>query len=144
MAFDFSGTQQVMSSVFVWLIIQSLNFFPLLTLYFPCRKEARIVVDGALKAEVKEPPGPVRALHLTSPLVLGASVDYRDGFVGCIRAMLLNGQLVDLKRFAQYGLYGEWSKLNYWVLLYFYMTSAYPLSNSHLLLCFRCEPGMYW
>ncbi|XP_034248929.1 neurexin-4 isoform X1 [Thrips palmi] len=70
------------------------------------RKEARIVVDGALKAEVKEPPGPVRALHLTSSLVLGASVDYRDGFVGCIRAMLLNGQLVDLKRFARYGLYG--------------------------------------
>lgn len=36
-----------------------------------CRKEARIVVDGALKAEVREPPGPVRALHLTSDLVLG-------------------------------------------------------------------------
>ncbi|XP_026281796.1 neurexin-4 isoform X1 [Frankliniella occidentalis] len=70
------------------------------------RKEARIVVDGALKAEVREPPGPVRALHLTSPLVLGASVDYRDGFVGCIRAMLLNGQLQDLRRVAQFGLYG--------------------------------------
>jgi hypothetical protein len=36
-----------------------------------CRKEARIVVDGALKAEVREPPGPVRALHLTSDLVVG-------------------------------------------------------------------------
>jgi hypothetical protein len=35
------------------------------------RKEARIVVDGALKAEVREPPGPVRALHLTSDLVVG-------------------------------------------------------------------------
>jgi hypothetical protein len=35
------------------------------------RKEARIVVDGALKAEVREPPGPVRALHLTSYLVVG-------------------------------------------------------------------------
>ena len=64
-------------------------------------------MDGALKAEVKEPPGPVRALHLTSPLVLGASVDYRDGYVGCIRAMLLNGQLQDLKRYAQLGLYGK-------------------------------------
>jgi hypothetical protein len=29
------------------------------------------VLDGALKAEVREPPGPVRALHLDSPLVLG-------------------------------------------------------------------------
>lgn len=39
-----------------------------------CRKEARVVVDGALKAEVREPPGPVRALHLTSDLVIGKSV----------------------------------------------------------------------
>jgi hypothetical protein len=39
------------------------------------RKEARIVVDGALKAEVREPPGPVRALHLTSDLVVG---EYSD------------------------------------------------------------------
>jgi contactin associated protein-like 2 len=37
------------------------------------RKEARLVVDGALKAEVREPPGPVRALHLTSELVMGAA-----------------------------------------------------------------------
>ncbi|XP_053986437.1 neurexin-4 isoform X1 [Hylaeus anthracinus] len=70
------------------------------------RKEARIVVDGALKAEVKEPPGPVRALHLTSDLVVGATTDYRDGYVGCIRALLLNGQLQDLRRFARQGLYG--------------------------------------
>lgn len=33
-----------------------------------------MVVDGALKAEVREPPGPVRALHLTSQLVLGQSL----------------------------------------------------------------------
>lgn len=46
------------------------------------RKEAMIIIDGALKAEVREPPGPVRALHLDSPLVLGASLDYRDGFTG--------------------------------------------------------------
>lgn len=70
------------------------------------RKEARIVVDGALKAEVREPPGPVRALHLTSDLFVGASVDYRDGYVGCIRALLLNGQLVDLRSHAKRGLYG--------------------------------------
>ncbi|XP_071445509.1 neurexin-4 isoform X1 [Hetaerina americana] len=70
------------------------------------RKEARMVVDGALKAEVREPPGPVRALHLTSDLVVGASVEYRDGYVGCIRALLLNGQLADLKSYATRGLYG--------------------------------------
>ncbi|XP_015181762.1 PREDICTED: neurexin-4 isoform X4 [Polistes dominula] len=70
------------------------------------RKEARIVIDGALKNEVREPPGPVRALHLTSDLVIGATVDYRDGFVGCIRALLLNGQLQDIRSYARRGLYG--------------------------------------
>ncbi|XP_059490529.1 neurexin-4 isoform X2 [Neocloeon triangulifer] len=70
------------------------------------RKEARIVVDGALKASVREPPGPVRALHLTSDLVIGSSVDYRDGYVGCIRALLLNGDLVDLRKYAERGIYG--------------------------------------
>ncbi|KAF4517229.1 hypothetical protein B566_EDAN005283 [Ephemera danica] len=70
------------------------------------RKEARIVVDGALKAMVREPAGPVRALHLTSELVIGASVDYRDGYVGCIRALLLNGDMVDLRSYAERGLYG--------------------------------------
>lgn len=70
------------------------------------RKEARLVVDGALKAEVREPPGPVRALFLNSDLVIGATTDYRDGFVGCVRALLLNGQLVDLKSYANRGIYG--------------------------------------
>jgi len=71
------------------------------------RKEARIVVDGALKATVREPPGPVRALHLTSDLTIGSTVDYRDGYVGCIRALLLNGQLTDLRKYAEKGLYGN-------------------------------------
>ncbi|XP_012283135.1 neurexin-4 isoform X1 [Orussus abietinus] len=70
------------------------------------RKEARIVVDGALKNEVREPPGPVRALHLTSDFVVGATTDYRDGYVGCIRALLLNGQLQDLRSPVRRGLYG--------------------------------------
>ncbi|XP_033339316.1 neurexin-4 isoform X1 [Megalopta genalis] len=70
------------------------------------RKEARIVVDGALKNEVREPPGPVRALHLTSDLVVGATTDFRDGYVGCIRALLLNGQLQDLRSYARQSLYG--------------------------------------
>lgn len=75
-------------------------------MHFHYSKEARLVVDGSLKAEVREPPGPVRALHLTSEMVFGATIDYRDGFVGCIRALLLNGQLIDLKSYARRGLYG--------------------------------------
>lgn len=35
------------------------------------RKEARVVVDGSLSAEVRERAGPVRALYLTSQLVIG-------------------------------------------------------------------------
>lgn len=70
------------------------------------RKEARLVVDGSIKSEVREPPGPVRALHLTSDLVIGATTEYRDGYVGCIRALLLNGKMVDLKQHAERGMYG--------------------------------------
>lgn len=70
------------------------------------RKEARLVVDGATKSEVREPPGPVRALYLSSELAIGATLDYQDGFVGCIRALLLNGVLVDLKYYARKKLYG--------------------------------------
>ncbi|CAH1134406.1 unnamed protein product [Ceutorhynchus assimilis] len=70
------------------------------------RKEAMIVVDGSQKAEVREPAGPVRAIHLASALVIGASADYRDGFTGCMRALLINGKHVDLREYARRGLYG--------------------------------------
>ncbi|CAH0552688.1 unnamed protein product [Brassicogethes aeneus] len=69
------------------------------------RKEAMIIVDGAAKAEVREPPGPVRALHLTE-FVIGASIDFRDGYTGCVRALLINGQHIDLRRYARNNLYG--------------------------------------
>nr|CAI5863793.1 unnamed protein product [Callosobruchus analis] len=70
------------------------------------RKEAMLVIDGSLRNELREPPGPVRALHLTSDLVIGATTDYRDGFTGCIRALLINGNPVDLRSYARLGLYG--------------------------------------
>lgn len=70
------------------------------------RKEARLVVDGATKGEVREPPGPVRALYLSSELSIGATLDFQDGFVGCIRALLLNGVLIDLRSYADKKPYG--------------------------------------
>ncbi|KAL0832456.1 hypothetical protein ABMA28_000688 [Loxostege sticticalis] len=70
------------------------------------RKEARVVVDGALKNEIRTPADPARALHLTTALVLGAALDRSDGFVGCLRALLLNGRPVDLVSHARRGLYG--------------------------------------
>lgn len=35
------------------------------------RKGARVVIDGSEKREVREPPGPVLALYLTSPVSVG-------------------------------------------------------------------------
>nr|CAG4648471.1 EOG090X00DN [Polyphemus pediculus] len=70
------------------------------------RKEARMIIDGALKSQIREPPGPIRAMHLTSPLTVGASVDYRDGFVGCMRGLMVNGRHLDMRAAALVGLYG--------------------------------------
>lgn len=70
------------------------------------RREARMIVDGALKSVIREPPGPIRAMNLTSPLVVGATVDYRDGFVGCMRGLMVNGRHLDMRAAALLGLYG--------------------------------------
>lgn len=70
------------------------------------RKEARVVVDGALKNEIRAAKEPARALQLTTGLVLGAALDHKDGFVGCMRALLLNGRPVDLRSYARRGMYG--------------------------------------
>lgn len=71
------------------------------------RKEAFMLVDGGRKSVLKEPTTlPVRAFHLTSDFVVGATVDYRDGFVGCMRALMLNGELQDLRGRAEKGMYG--------------------------------------
>uniref|UniRef100_T1JED8 Neurexin-4 n=1 Tax=Strigamia maritima TaxID=126957 RepID=T1JED8_STRMM len=70
------------------------------------RKEARILVDGSHERVAPEPLGPIRAIHLTSNLVVGATVDYREGYVGCMRSLLLNGQPVPLQTYALKEPYG--------------------------------------
>jgi len=60
------------------------------------RKEAMVVIDGARKITFKEPIGPVRPFKLTSKLYVGATKEYTDGYVGCLRALVLNGVVVDL------------------------------------------------
>lgn len=62
------------------------------------RKEAMIVVDGGSKGRAAEPIGPVRPMRLTSSLFVGATKDFSDGYVGCIRALVLNGVEVDLMK----------------------------------------------
>ncbi|GAB6032060.1 hypothetical protein CHUAL_010426 [Chamberlinius hualienensis] len=70
------------------------------------RKEASVVVDGSIKNTVREPIGASRAIYLTSEFVVGATVDYRDGFVGCMRALMLNGRPIEMNELAKRGLYG--------------------------------------
>ena len=73
------------------------------------RKEAMVVVDGARKGQIKEPIGPVRPMLLDQKLYVGATKDYTDGYVGCIRAMVINGVVADLVGEATknpWGLYG--------------------------------------
>jgi contactin associated protein-like 2 len=55
-----------------------------------------VVVDGARKGQVKEPQGPVRPMLLDKPLFVGAFKNFKDGFVGCIRALVINGVTADL------------------------------------------------
>ena len=61
------------------------------------RKECMVVVDGARKGQFKEPRGPVRPMLLDSGLFVGATRDFSDGFVGCMRALVLNGVNIDLQ-----------------------------------------------
>jgi len=73
------------------------------------RKEAMVVIDGARKGIFAEPIGPVRPFKLTSNLYVGSTKEYTDGFVGCMRALVLNGVPQDLVREVTknwWGLYG--------------------------------------
>ena len=45
-------------------------------------------------------------MHLTSELVIGATVDLRDGFVGCMRGLMVNGRHLDMRAAALANLYG--------------------------------------
>lgn len=70
------------------------------------RKEARIIIDGSQSAEVREKPDRSHALHLPGHLVIGASVDYKEGYVGCLRGFMVNGEPLNLRLRAPPGLYG--------------------------------------
>ena len=71
------------------------------------KKEARLIVDGKLTSDIKTAStGPIIPLNLTSDLVVGATVEYREGYVGCIRSLLFNGVFIDLHAVAKSGLYG--------------------------------------
>ena len=45
-----------------------------------------------------------RLLNLTKPLTVGAAVDHRDGYVGCMRGLRVNGVLMDMRGKLQRGI----------------------------------------
>jgi len=62
------------------------------------RKQAMLRVDQQAYVTLDEPTDQsFRILNLDSPLVIGGAVDYTEGFVGCMRALLVNGEMMDLR-----------------------------------------------
>jgi contactin associated protein-like 2 len=62
------------------------------------RKQAMLRVDQQAAVTLDEPTDQsFRTLNLDSPLVVGAAVDYSEGYVGCMRALQVNGVMMDLR-----------------------------------------------
>ncbi|KAF7493590.1 Neurexin-4 [Sarcoptes scabiei] len=70
------------------------------------KKEARLVVDGRYTNENRENADNSFPLYLTSFFVIGATTDYREGFLGCMRALVINGNPINLRQYARHGFYG--------------------------------------
>lgn len=67
------------------------------------KKEARLVVDGRYTNENRENADNSFPLYLTSYLVIGATTEYREGYLGCMRSLVINGVPVELKKYAHQG-----------------------------------------
>ncbi|KAI3389290.1 hypothetical protein SNEBB_000026 [Seison nebaliae] len=60
------------------------------------RIEARLRVDNHASTILEEQEQ-FRSFSFTSNLTIGAGVNYKNGFVGCFRALTVNGQMLDMK-----------------------------------------------
>jgi contactin associated protein-like 2 len=60
------------------------------------RKQSWIKVDDYPGKTTNEDADLIRQLDLTSPLTVGSLVGYGDGYVGCMRALRVNGRLMDM------------------------------------------------
>ena len=67
------------------------------------QKEATLLVDGKMSHKVSNSLPKFRSMELKSPLIVGASVDQKEGYLGCLRALSFNGQFIDLVRIAKEG-----------------------------------------
>lgn len=59
--------------------------------------------DGRFANENRENADNAVPLYLTSYFVIGATTEYREGFLGCMRALMINGQQVELVKYAKQG-----------------------------------------
>jgi contactin associated protein-like 2 len=61
-------------------------------------KQAYLRIDNFNAVYINEPADTIPLhLDLTQPLVVGATVDYKNGFVGCMRGLRVNGVLQDMR-----------------------------------------------
>ncbi|ESO94302.1 hypothetical protein LOTGIDRAFT_118711, partial [Lottia gigantea] len=67
------------------------------------RKQAWMRIDDQPDVFVSEDSDLIRMLDLTGQLVIGAAVDYNDGYVGCMRGLRVNGQLLDMRGMVERG-----------------------------------------
>ena len=69
------------------------------------RKQAWMQIDNNPEVVRNEPQDEItRLLNLTKPLTVGAAVDHRDGYVGCMRGLRVNGVLMDMRGKLQRGI----------------------------------------
>ncbi|WAR06589.1 NRX4-like protein [Mya arenaria] len=62
------------------------------------RKQTWLRVDNFPEVVHNEQQDEItRLLELTKPLTVGAAVDHRDGYVGCMRGLRVNGVLMDMR-----------------------------------------------
>ena len=69
-------------------------------------KQATLRVDNFKPVFINESVGQIpRLLDLTKRLVVGATADFQDGFVGCMRGLRVNGVLMDMKGVVKSGMF---------------------------------------
>lgn len=71
------------------------------------RKEARLVLDGKQMGYSTNKGLNFRPMKFTSKVMIGASVEEKEGYVGCIRALSFNGEFIDLVNLARTGYHGR-------------------------------------
>lgn len=70
------------------------------------RKEAKLVVDGQISSNVLSRQATSRSASASIHLFVGATEDFKEGYVGCMRGLLINGQATNIYKPAQDGNYG--------------------------------------